>query len=77
VFTKGTDARKHVEDGKSMVWWVRLYFDYTSFVMGSPVRFTLPGGLPPDQQPALLVSMFDEIEAGVMQELKLDAEQRH
>lgn len=54
-----------------MGWWVRLYFDHTSFVMGSPLRQSWPHGMPVDAQPALLVEMFDEIEAGILQELKL------
>ena len=77
VFKLGLDPERHVEDGKGVDWWVRLYFDYTSFVMGSPIRAGWPGGLPVDAQPALLVSMFDEVEAGIMNELKLDAKQRH
>lgn len=60
-----------------MDWWVRLYFDYTGFLMGAPFRYGWPGGEPIDQQPALLVAMFDEIEAGVLQEIKLDAQQRN
>lgn len=73
VYKIGYDPERHVEDGKGIDWWVRLYFDYTSFLMGAPIRFTWPMGLPPDVQPALLVSMFDEIEAGILQEMKLDA----
>lgn len=73
MFKLGLDPERHVEDGKGISWWVRLYFDYTSFLMGSPLRHGWPGGEPVDRQPALLVAMFDEIEAGILQELKLDA----
>lgn len=45
--------------------------------MGCPMRYGWPGGESVDQQPALLVAMFDEIEAGILQELKLDAQQRN
>lgn len=78
MFRVGEDARKHIEDGKGMGWWVRLYFDYTSFVMGSPVRTGWPRGLAPDEQPALLVAMFYEVEAGILKELQQeDGKQRH
>ena len=77
MFKLGYDPEKHIEDGKGMGWWVRLYFDYTGFVMGSPVREGWPRGLPVDMQPALLVSMFDEVESGILNELNLDAKQRN
>lgn len=53
-----------------MRWWVRLYFDHTSFIMGSPFRHGWPDGHPVLMQPALLVAMFDEIEAGVLKEME-------
>lgn len=56
-----------------MAWWVGLYFDYTSYIMGCPFRHGWPDGEPVDRQPALLVNMFDEIESGIMTELRLDA----
>lgn len=77
MFRLGVDPERHVEDGKDIGWWVRLYFDYTSYVMGSPLRLGWPDDDPVDRQPALLVAMFDEVEAGILKELALDAKQRH
>lgn len=61
-----------------MVWWVRLYFDHTSYFMGVPVRLRWPFGRPVDEQPALLVEMFQEIDRGILKEIELDGQrQRH
>jgi hypothetical protein len=56
-----------------MGWWVRLYLDHTSFIMGSPFRHGWPGGVDIGAQPSLLVEMFDEIEAGIMKQMEIDS----
>lgn len=55
-----------------MYWWVRLYFDHTSYVMGCPLRHSWPARGGVGAQDGLLVQMFMEIEAGVLKQMELD-----